>query len=78
MRTFELSLSILSIFAAIGYFIPPLSAPLKYKILPIALVLLAGAQLLFEGFRWQLWPLFIVSLDLLYHSFRQFIWKIWG
>lgn len=59
MRPFELSLSILAILVAISYFIPSLPTSLKHKILPIALVLLAGAQLIFEGFRWQLWPLFI-------------------
>ncbi|MBT7075872.1 MAG: hypothetical protein HN922_13300 [Anaerolineae bacterium] len=32
---------------------------MKYKILPIMLLIVAGTQLLFEGFRWQLWPLFI-------------------
>ncbi|MBL6962096.1 MAG: DUF86 domain-containing protein [Anaerolineales bacterium] len=59
MRSIELSLSILALFVAINYFIPWLSDPVKYKFLPIALVLVAGAQLIFEGFRWQLWPLFI-------------------
>ena len=71
MRPFELSLSILSIFVAISYFISSLSGPLKYKILPIALVLLAGAQLLFEGFRWQLWPLFIGILLLIIIAITQ-------
>ena len=62
MRPFELSLSILVILVAISYFLPQFSAPLKYKALPILLVLTAGAQLLFEGFRWQLYPLFIGTL----------------
>jgi len=59
MRIFELSLSILTIYFAANYFFPWLSDPLKYKLLLIALVLIAGAQIIVEGFRWQLWPLFI-------------------
>ena len=65
MRIIELSLSILTIFIAINYFFPWLSDPLKYKILPIVLVIIAGAQLIFEGFRWQLYPLFIGIVILL-------------
>ena len=59
MRPFELTLSLLTILVALSYFFPQVSLPLKYRVLPIILVLVAGAQLLFEGFRWQLWPLFI-------------------
>lgn len=58
MRPFELTLSILILFVALSYFFPQVSAPLKYQILPLILVLVAGAQMLFEGFRWQLYPLF--------------------
>ena len=65
MRPIELSLSILTILVAIIYFFPWVSDPMKYKILPQALALIVVAQLIFEGFRWQLWPLFIGIVILL-------------
>ncbi|MBT3339080.1 MAG: hypothetical protein HN855_02830 [Anaerolineae bacterium] len=71
MRPFELTLSIFTILVAISYFLPLLSDSLKYKTLPIVLVLLAGTQLLFEGFRWQLWPLFIGILLLVIIAVMQ-------
>ncbi len=73
MRPLELSLSIFTILVALGYFIPSLPASTKYKILPVALALLAGTQLIFEGFRWQLWPLFIGTLLLLIITLAQVI-----
>jgi len=59
MRPFELTLSILTILVALSYFFPQISHALKTKLLPSILVFVAVAQLFFEGFRWQLWPLFI-------------------
>ena len=59
MRPFELTLSILTILVALSYFFPQVSLPLKHRALPAILVLVAGAQLFFEGFRWQLYPLFV-------------------
>ena len=58
MRPLELTLSILTILVIVTYFVPQVSPQVKYKILPIILVVVAAAQLLFEGFRWQLVPLF--------------------
>jgi len=58
MRPFELILGILSILSAVILSVPSLSARLKKKwMVPAFLVLFAAAQLLLEGFRWQLWPL---------------------
>lgn len=71
MRPFELTLSIITILVAFSYFFPQVAAPVKYRILPIALILLAGGQLLFEGFRWQLWPLFFGILLFVVISFLQ-------
>lgn len=71
MRTFELSLSILTIYLAVHYFFPWLSNPVRYKLLLIALVLIAGAQLVIEGFRWQLWPLFIGLIILIIIALTQ-------
>ena len=71
MRSIELSLSLLTLFVAVNYFIPWLSDPVKTKILPVALVLIAGAQLFFEGFRWQLWPLFIGIIILIIIALTQ-------
>mgnify|MGYP002640890908 CR=1 FL=1 len=71
MRSIEVSLSIITLFVAINYFIPWLSDPVKYKVLPMALVLIAGAQVIFEGFRWQLWALFIAILILILIAFTQ-------
>ncbi len=59
MRTFELLLSILTILAAVIMLVP--SVPAKYKgwLMSAFLGIFAAAQLFLEGFRWQLWPLFI-------------------
>ena len=65
MRALELSLSIAAIIYALILLIPSLSTRLKHWILPVLLGLLAGAQLLWEGFRWQLWPLVIAVLFLI-------------
>ena len=59
MRPFELVLSILTILVAFSYFFPQVPTPIKYRILPITLLIIAASQLIFEGFRWQLWPLFV-------------------
>lgn len=69
MRPYELILSIVTILVALGYFFPQLSAPVKYKFFPIILLALASGQLIFEGFRWQLWPLFIGILILVVLAF---------
>ncbi len=58
MRPLELTLSILTILVIIAYFFPQISPQVKYKTLPAILVVAALAQFLFEGFRWQLYPLF--------------------
>ena len=62
MRPFELTLSILAVISAIAVFLPKFPDLWKYKILPIILGLAALAQIFFEGFRWQLWPLMIAAL----------------
>ena len=71
MRPFELTLGIFTIFVAISYFFSQVSAPLKHKILPAVLLALALGQLLFEGFRWQLWPLFVGILLFAVLAFLQ-------
>jgi dienelactone hydrolase len=71
MRPFELILSILTILTGIIKFIP--NIPKKYRSLlaPFLLVLGTAAQIALEGFRWQLWPLFLAILGLIAHSLVQ-------
>ena len=62
MRSLELILSVLALFSAAALFLPKFPALWKSKILPAILGLAVLAQLFFEGFRWQLWPLMIAIL----------------
>ena len=64
MRVIEFSLSVITMIAAAVRFIPRFSKPRHYQISTTALILISGAQLFFEGFRWQLWPLFLGTLML--------------
>jgi hypothetical protein len=59
MRAIELILSILAILSGISKFIPAIPTKYKDRLAPLLLVLGAAAQLTLEGFRWQLWPLFL-------------------
>jgi hypothetical protein len=65
MRTLELLLCILTILAALLFLFPKVAPRWKYQIIPALLVLTGAAQIGLEGFRWQLWPLFIAVLLLL-------------
>ena len=44
---------------------PKFSFFLKYKSIPVILVITSVAQIIFEGFRWQLWPLFFANVMLI-------------
>ena len=61
MRLLEIFLSIAVIIYALILFIPKFPPLWKNKIIPILVGALAGAQILLEGFRWQLWPLLIAA-----------------
>jgi len=65
MRIYELSLALLTILIGLLLMLPNISTPFKKTILPAILVLAVLAQLIFEGFRWQLWPLMIAILLLI-------------
>jgi hypothetical protein len=66
MRPIELILSLLTFLSTILLLLPDVSTKLKYRVAPLLLILTAAAQIFFEGFRWQLWPLMIaISLLLL-------------
>jgi len=66
MRSFELTLSILAVITAIAIILPKFPDLWKSKILPIILGLAALAQIILEGFRWQLWPLMIAVILLVF------------
>ncbi len=59
MRLLEFSLSVVTIIATMMHLIPKISNPRVYSISTWIMILVASAQLVFEGFRWQLWPLFV-------------------
>jgi len=65
MRLIEFSLSIVTILFATVHLIPIISKTLYYRISSAVLILISGAQLIFEGFRWQLWPLFFGTVMLI-------------
>ena len=71
MRAFELILSILALLSAALKLVPGVSEKYKARLAPLLLVLFAAAQLIFEGFRWQLWPLFLGIAGLIALSFFQ-------
>ena len=75
MRAFELILGILAILTGIIKLIPGIPAKYKDRMAPLLLVLAAGAQLTLEGFRWQLWPLFLGAAGLIVISPFQLIKK---
>ena len=61
MRTIELLFSLLTIFAAILFLFPGFKTRVRYQVITVVLVLVGAAQVVLEGFRWQLWPLFIAA-----------------
>ncbi len=65
MRAFELILGILVILTSIINLVPAVSDKYKKTLAPLLLVLVAAAQLGLEGFRWQLWPLFLGAVGLI-------------
>ena len=65
MRTYELTLALLTLLSGLLLGLPGISTRLKKTILPIILGLAALAQILWEGFRWQLWPLLIAVIALI-------------
>ncbi len=71
MRLIEFSLSILTIIAATVHLFPRISKPLYYRISTAALILISGAQLIYEGFRWQLWSLFVGTVLLIMINIKR-------
>ena len=71
MRPFELILSLLAILTGILKLIPQVPSKYKNWMAPFLLILGAVAQVILEGFRWQLWPLFLGILGLIAHGLIQ-------
>ncbi len=71
MRPFELALDILTLISGFILLIPGFSATQKKKFVPLTLGAAALIQILFEGFRWQLWPLIIAIIILITVSFLE-------
>ena len=69
MRTLEIITTILLFFSVIRILFP--SRPLWLEILPAATVVSALIQLLVEGYRWQLVPIYTIALILLLFSFKK-------
>ena len=65
MRALELTLGIICILYGVILLIPNYPALWKYRILPLILGSVVLVQILVEGFRWQLWPLFIAVFTLI-------------
>ena len=59
MRPFELTFSLLGLFASLLYLVPSTPTRIKRWALPAVLALAGTAQFSLEGFRWQLWPLYL-------------------
>ena len=82
MRAFELILSILALLSAALQLVPGTPEKYKDRLAPLLLVLVAALQLIFEGFRWQLWPLFLgvaglIALSLL-HLEKKWRYTLFG
>jgi len=75
MRTIELLFSLLTIFAAILFLFPGLWTRVRYRVIAFVLVLVGSAQVMLEGFRWQLWPLFVAAGLLIFMMGRNLIQK---
>ncbi|MFC2065375.1 hypothetical protein ACFLXB_09810 [Chloroflexota bacterium] len=74
MRTLELITAILLLFSVIRILFP--SRPRWLDFLPVVTVLSAILQILVEGYRWQMVPIYAIALILLIFSFKipeQFI-----
>ena len=74
MRTLELITAILLFFSVIRFLFP--SRPRWLDFLPVATVLSAILQILVEGYRWQMVPIYSMALILFLFSFKipeQFI-----
>ena len=82
MRPFELILCILALVTGALKLIPGVPAKYRDRLAPLLLVLGAAAQLIFEGFRWQLWPLSLGILGLLslnlFQLEKKWRWTILG
>ncbi|MEJ2758677.1 MAG: hypothetical protein P8046_09380 [Anaerolineales bacterium] len=59
MRTIELILSVLTIFVALQHIFGKPTSRRNHLLMLSVLGLVGVTQLVFEGFRWQLWPLFV-------------------
>ncbi|MEJ2485636.1 MAG: hypothetical protein P8Y68_07865 [Anaerolineales bacterium] len=73
MRPFELTLTIFTVIGSMLYFFPKASGRLKYQVTPLALIVAIAAQIVLEGFRWQLWPLYAALLLILLASGRALL-----
>lgn len=82
MRPIELILSILVLLAGLIRLIPDIPAKYKDRLAPLLLVLAAAAQILLEGFRWQLWPLMLAIIGLVIISLvqleKKWYWTVFG
>jgi hypothetical protein len=71
MRALELILGILVILTGVINLIPAIPEGYKKLIAPLVLLLAGAAQLGLEGFRWQLWPLYLGALGLIIMNLFQ-------
>jgi len=65
MRPLEFSLGILCIFYSMTLIVHIFPTLWKYRIIPALLALVVLFQIMIEGFRWQLWPLYIAVFTML-------------
>ncbi len=63
MRTFELLLTLVNAAALLSGLVDFLPTTQRHNAARVS-VLLAAVQLVWEGFRWQLWPLYLVTIAL--------------
>ena len=64
MRPLEATLAGLLTLSAISLFIPPVRRYRWVHLLPSSAILLTTVQLLFEGYRWQMVPLYCITVML--------------
>lgn len=82
MRPIELTLAVLTLLAGLVRLVPDIPTKYKDRLAPFLLIITAAAQILLEGFRWQLWPLILAIVGLITLSLiqleKKWYWTVWG
>ena len=60
MRLVEITLVVFSAITCVAVFSKSISPKVKFKVFPVVIAINAVVQFVFEGFRWQLWPVYFV------------------